>query len=64
MTEVMIYRLLDLGFNLLSLGLEREGVIAKVRELETSGATPAEVDAALRKMRDDAIAALRAAVRD
>lgn len=62
MTEVVIWKLLDLAFNVASVTMEREAVVAKVKALEEGGASPAEILAELTKMRDDAIAAAQRAI--
>ena len=50
-----IYLLLDAAFSALSMKLERDIILAKVRELELQGATPEQITQALRGMRDEAI---------
>ena len=50
-----IYLLLDAAFSALSMKLERDVILAKVRELELQGATPEQITQALRGMRDEAI---------
>ena len=52
MSEVLIYKLLDVGFTLLEMGLSRDAIVAKVKEQEDAGATPAQIDAFIVKMRD------------
>jgi anthranilate phosphoribosyltransferase len=60
--EAIIFHLLDLAFDAVSVGLEKDVVIAQVKAMEEKGATPAEIAAALKKMRDDAIATAQAAI--
>lgn len=55
MTDALIYKLVDLAFNALAVGLERDLILTKVKEMESSGATPEQVAEALRGMRDQAI---------
>lgn len=55
MTEKMIFEILNLAFTAVAAGIEKNAVEAHVREMELQGATQAEIAAALRKMRDDAI---------
>ncbi len=50
-----IYLLADALLSALAAKLERDVILAKVRELEAGGATLDEVTHALRKMRDEAI---------
>jgi hypothetical protein len=57
MSEAAVLKLLDLGLTALSVGVEREAILAKVTELQAQGATPEQIADALVKMRDDAIAA-------
>lgn len=56
MTEALLFKLLDIGFTAVSVGLEREAVLTKAREMQNAGSTPEEIADALIKMRDDAIA--------
>lgn len=55
MTEVLLLKLLDIGMTAVSVGLEREEVLNKAREMQAAGATAEEIADALVKMRDDAI---------
>lgn len=60
--EAIIYKLLDLAFNALSVGLEREEIVARVKSMEDGGATPEEIISVLQKMRDEAIAAAQSSI--
>ncbi len=62
MSEIIIAKLIDLAFNALSVGLERDAIISKVKAMEDAGAKPDEIAAALVKMRDDAITATQAEI--
>lgn len=55
MNEAALFKLLDVGFTLLQVGLEREAVLARVQKLEQEGATAEQITEALVKMRDEAI---------
>lgn len=52
-----LYLLLDAAFGALAAKVERDALLAKVKELEVSGASPEKITEELRKMRDTAIAA-------
>ena len=52
-----LYLLADALLGALAAKLERDVLLAKVRELEASGASPEAITDELRKMRDAAIAA-------
>jgi hypothetical protein len=56
MTEAMLFKLLDMAFNAVSVGLERQVVLDKVRELELAGRSADEIAESLKRMRDEAIA--------
>jgi len=56
MNEAALFKLLDLGLTALSVGVEREAILAKVTELQAQGATPEQIADALVAMRDAAIA--------
>lgn len=66
MSEVMLARLLDIGFSLLAAGIERNTIVGEVARMEEDGATPEEITAALQSMRkqseDDAQLAIDGAV--
>ena len=52
-----IYMVLDAAFSALSAKFERDAILAKVKEAEANGATPEQIVASLKAMRDEAIAA-------
>jgi hypothetical protein len=62
MTEVVIWKLLDMAFNVASVAMEREAVIAKVKALEETGASPEAILTELTRMRDEAIAGAQDAI--
>jgi hypothetical protein len=51
-----IYLVVDAAFSLLSAKFERDAILARVKEREAQGATPEQIVADLRTMRDEAIA--------
>jgi len=57
MNEAALLKVLDMGLTALEAGIERQAVLAKVEVMVKAGAGPDEIAAALRTMRDDAIAA-------
>ena len=52
-----LYMLADALLGALAAKIERDVLLAKVKELEVSGASPERITEELRKMRDSAIAA-------
>ena len=62
MNEIVVAKLLDLAFDALAVGLERDAIVSQVKEMEAKGATPKEVAEALKGMRDKAIADAQAAI--
>lgn len=50
-----IYLLADALLGALSAKIERDVILAKIREKEAAGATPEEIVTELHKMRDEAI---------
>jgi cell division protein FtsB len=62
MSEVMILKLLDFSLTALSVGLERQVILDKVAEMQKAGATPDQLVEGVRKLRDDALAALQDAI--
>ena len=57
-----MYLVLDAAFSALSAKFERDAILAKVKEQELKGATPEQIVASLKAMRDEAIAAAQAAI--
>lgn len=55
MNEAIIFKLVDTALNLVAIGLERDAIVSKVKEMEESGASPEQVSQALKEMRDLAI---------
>ena len=55
MNEAALFKLVDLALNLVAIGLERDAILSKVKEMEASGASPSQVAEALKDMRDQAI---------
>ena len=49
-----LYMLADALLSALAVKLERDVVLARVKELESAGATPADIARAIRKMVDEA----------
>lgn len=62
MNEKVLFKLVDVALNLVAVGLEREMILGRVKELEASGASPEAVVEALKAMRDEAIAKAQAAI--
>ena len=62
MTELMLLKLLDLGFTAAQIGLERQAVLDAATARVQAGDTPEQVAAFLVKMRDEAIAKAVAAI--
>lgn len=62
MNAAGLAKFLDVVFTAVSVGLEREAIVAKVREMEAQGATPGQITEAIAKMRDEAIAAAQNAI--
>lgn len=60
--EALIWKLIDAGFTAAQAGLERDVVIEHAKAMEDAGASAAEIQAAIVKMRDDAIAAAQRAI--
>ena len=63
MTEIVLLKLLDLGFTAAQIGLERQAVLDAATARVAAGDTPEQVAAFLVKMRDEAIAKAEAATR-
>lgn len=59
MSDPRLFKLLDLGINLLMIGFERQALVARVKEMEAAGLTADEITDALHKMADEAIENLR-----
>lgn len=57
-----VSKLLELGFQLLSLKVEHDAIVGRVREMEAAGASQDEISAALEQMRDQALAAAQRAI--
>ena len=57
-----IYLVVDAALSLLAAKFERDAIIARVREKEAAGATPEEITADLKAMRDEAIAKAQDAI--
>jgi hypothetical protein len=55
MNEAVLWKLADLAITAFQVGLERQVVVGKIKELEEHGKTPDELAAALKAMRDEAI---------
>lgn len=60
--EIVISRVLDYAFDALEVGVERDVIIAQAKAMEAKGATPIELVGAIRKLRDDAIAAAQGTI--
>lgn len=52
-----LYMLADALLGAVAAKLERDVLLAKVRDMELKGSTPEQITVALRQMRDDAIRA-------
>ena len=52
----MIFQLVNLAFGVAATALEREAVLARIKELELGGASPDEIRVALVAMRDEQLA--------
>ena len=63
MTELMILKLLDIGFTVAQVGLERQAVLDAANARLQAGDTPEQVAAFLVKMRDEALAKAEEAVK-
>ena len=63
MTELVLLKLLDLGFTAAQIGLERQAVLDAATARVAAGDTPEQVAAFLVKMRDEAIAKAEEAVK-
>jgi hypothetical protein len=55
MNEAVLFKLVDLALNAVAIGLERDLIVSKVKEMEANGSTPQQVADALKDMRDQAI---------
>lgn len=55
MNEVIVWKLVDMAFDALQVGLERQVIVGKLKELEEKGATPDELADAIKQMRDEAL---------
>jgi hypothetical protein len=62
MSEALLMKLADMALNLIAVGLERDMIVSKVKEMEANGATADDVVDALRAMRDEAIAKAQKAI--
>lgn len=60
--EKAIAKILDVGLAALQAGIEREPIVAKVREMEEQGATPDAITDALQAMRQESEAAAQKAI--
>ena len=63
MNELVILKLLDIGFTAAQIGLERQAVLDAATARVAAGDTPEQVAAFLVKMRDEAIAKADSATR-
>lgn len=62
--NAVIWKLLDLGFDLLAFGMKREEIVAEARAKLEAGATPDEVAQWLHDMRKQKAAETRQEVND
>ena len=63
MIELMLLKLIDIGFTAAQVGLERQAVIDAANTRIAAGDTPEQVAAFIVKMRDEAIAKAEEAVK-
>lgn len=62
MKEDALLRLLDMGLLALSVGLERQAILDKVKTMQSQGSTPEQIADALVGMRNEAIAKAQAVI--
>lgn len=55
MNEAVLFKLVDLALNAVAIGLERDAIVSRVKEMESQGASPDQIANALKDMRDQAI---------
>lgn len=62
MNELVMWKLADMILNAVAVGLERQSILDKVKEMEVQGKTPDQIAEGIKQMRDDAIKALVASL--
>jgi len=55
MTEIVLWKLVDMALTAFQVGLERQAVVDKVKTMEAEGKTPEQMAEALKAMRDEAL---------
>lgn len=64
MNKAALLKLLDMGLLALSVGLERQAILDRVKAMQAQGSSAEQIADALKGMRDEAIAKARAAIGD